>query len=98
MPKCRSAVPKLGLAVTKFDLDVAKFSLALPKWQPAFQGITLGHTGPGIGVPHFDCASRVFFPYYSSKECIMARFPNAEPDIAALAALVAKGLEQAAED
>jgi hypothetical protein len=28
----------------------------------------------------------------------MACFPNAEPDIAALAALVAKGLEQAAED
>ena len=28
----------------------------------------------------------------------MARFPIAEPEIAALAALVAEGLEQAAED
>ncbi len=49
-------------------------------------------------LPPFRFTSRIVFPHYLNKECIMPRFPEAEAEIAALAALVVEGLEQAVED
>jgi len=60
--------------------------------------MTARHAGPTIDVATASIYQPHLFPYYLNKECTMPRFPIAEPDVAALAALVADGLEQAAED